>query len=99
MKNILAVAVLVVGFSAFAQDAGAAAPAAASVDWSKTGPGARKPADEKKSKKEIEDFFKKMDAADKAHDMDAMVAAHDFPVYMVTDDTKGAVEAKAFSKE
>ena len=94
MKTLLAVCCLTIGFSAFADAAPAGAP-----DMSKMGPASRKPTDEKKSKKEIEEMFKKAEAADKAGDMEAMAALHDFPVFMATDDAKGTVESKAYSKE
>ena len=69
------------------------------MDMTKMGPQARKPTNEKESKKEIEELFKKMEAAEKAGDMDAMLAAVDFPVYMATDDMKGTPEAKEVNRE
>ncbi len=95
MKTLLAVCCLMIGASALADNA----PAAAAVDMSKMGPAARKPTDEKKSKKEIDEMFKKAEEAHMKGDMEAMAALHDFPVFMATDDTKGAVESKSYTKE
>lgn len=94
MKKMIAACILTVGFTAFAD-----APAAGAPDMSKMGPAARKPTDEKKTKKECEEFFKKMEAAGAKGDLEATVAMHDFPVFMATDDLKGVPEAKNTSKE
>lgn len=108
MKRSIAVCVAAVVFagSAWAQtkEAKPAAPAApaqggAQMDMTKMGPMARKPTNEKQTKKEVEDFFKNQEALHKKGDMEAMLAAIDFPVYMITDDMKGVPEAKLFSKE
>lgn len=95
MKRSIVVCVAAVVFagSAFAQGN---APA---VDLTKMGPGARKPTNEKQTKKEIEDFFKKMEEAEKSGNFEASLAMVDFPVYMMTDDLKGVPEAKAYSRE
>jgi uncharacterized protein (TIGR02246 family) len=69
------------------------------MDMTKMGPGARKPTNEKQTKKEIEDSYKKMEEAEKKGDMEAMFAAVDFPVFMMTDDLKGVPEAKQYSRE
>ncbi len=90
-----AICCVVLGSSA----AAVAADAPPAMDMSKMGPAARKPTDEKKTKKEIEDFYKKGDEVEKKGDMEAMLARIDFPVFMVTDDLKGKPEAKEFSKE
>ncbi|MBL8922262.1 MAG: hypothetical protein JNJ54_25655 [Myxococcaceae bacterium] len=76
-----------------------AAAAAPGMDMSKMGPWSRKPADEKKTKKEVEDFFKKDDEASTKGDMEGMLALIDFPVFMATDDAAGAVTATPTSKE
>ncbi len=94
MKNILVVSCLVVGFTAFAQ-----APAPAAMDMTKIGAAARKPTDEKKTKKEVGEFYKKMEAADAKGDMDSLVAMHDFPLFMATDDLNGVLDAKSYSKD
>jgi hypothetical protein len=108
MKRSIAVCVAAVVFagSAWAQtkDAKPAAPAAPAqggmqMDMTKMGPAARKPTNEKQTKKEIEDFFKKMQDTEKKGDMEGMFAAIDFPVYMITDDMKGVPETKSFTKE
>jgi hypothetical protein len=104
-RSILLVCVTAVALagSAWAQDkeqkpaaTGAQAPA---MDLTKMGPGARKPTNEKQTKKEVQAFFKQMEEIGKKQDFDAMIAMHDFPVYMVTDDLKGVPETKEFSRE
>jgi hypothetical protein len=82
-----------------AQAGGAPAMDPSKMDMTKMGPGARKPTNEAKTKKEIMDFFKAMEEAHKKGDMDAMWAAHDFPIFMVTDDLKGIPESKMYSRE
>ncbi len=104
MTKILAVCCLVVGFNAFAgeekeKDKEKGAPAAGGMDMSKMGPGARKPKDEKKAKKEVDEFIKKSDAAYAKGDFDAVVAMNDYPIFMATDDLNGAPEARSYSKE
>lgn len=63
------------------------------------GPGARKPTNEAKTKKEIEAFVKEEDALYAKKDWDAMVARVDFPVYMLTDTLAGVPNGEATSKE
>ena len=80
----------------------AAAPAPAQgqgMDMSKMGPQARKPTNEKQTKKEIEDFFKKAEESGHTGDLEAMTSMVDFPVYMATDDLKGTPEAKEYTRE
>lgn len=91
MKTLLRVCTLLVAVPVFAE--------AQEADLTKVGPGARKVTDEKKTKKELEAFFKAVDEADKKGDFDAAVAAIDFPIYMATDDLKGVPEAATYSKE
>lgn len=69
------------------------------MDMAKMGPWTRKPANEAAIKKEIADFFKEEDALAAKGDQEAMLARVDFPVFMVTDDAKGAVEAKGYSRD
>lgn len=76
---------------AFAQD-----PAA---DMAKMGPWSRKPTNEKQTKKEIAEFFKTEEELAKKGDFAGAQARVDFPVFMLTDDSKGAPEAAAWSKE
>lgn len=95
MNRILAVAVTVVCTAVFA-DTKDAPPM---MDMSKMGPAARKVADEKKVKKEIDEFFKKAEEADKKGDLDGSTALIDFPVFMATDDLKGVTESKSYSKD
>jgi hypothetical protein len=81
-----------------APPASAPAAAPAAPDMSKMGPWSRKP-NEAAAKKEIAAFFKGMDEAEKKEDMAAMVAAIDFPVYMMTDDSKGVPKSEEWNKE
>jgi acyl-CoA-binding protein len=74
------------------------APAGA-PDMSKMGPWTRKPTNEKQTKKEIEAFFKQAEAMEKKGDQPGMLAAIDFPVYMVTDDSKGVPTAEEWNQE
>lgn len=75
------------------------AEAAAPMDMSKVGPWTRKVANEKASKKEVEDFLKKQEEAGAKGDMEGMLGHIDFPVYMLTDDAKGKLEASAMTKD
>jgi hypothetical protein len=77
----------------------AAPPPAGQPDMSKIGPWSRKPTNEKATKKEIADYFKKMHALEKKNDQDGMLALIDFPVYMGTDDSKGVPSAEAWDKD
>jgi hypothetical protein len=109
-KTILAVfaATLVAG-SAWAQDKGAkpaaapaaapAAPPAGGPDMSKMGPWSRKPTNEAKTKKEIADFYKEVEEGMKKGDVDGAIAMVDFPVYMMTDDSKGVPKSGEWTKE
>jgi len=69
------------------------------MDMSKMGPMTRKAPNEKEIKKEIDAFFKEQEALSQKHDLDGQVARVDFPVYMLTDDAKGAIEGKSTTKE
>jgi hypothetical protein len=69
------------------------------MDMSNMGPGARKPTNEKQTKKEIQEFYKQQDELAKKGDFEALLATHDFPLYMATDDLKGVPEAKEYSRE
>ncbi|MGC4121364.1 MAG: hypothetical protein QM765_43665 [Myxococcales bacterium] len=75
------------------------AGAPAGMDMSKVGPASRKPKDEKAVKKEIDAFLKGQEEAAKKHDQEGMLAAIDFPVFMATDDAKGTVESKMYTKD
>lgn len=80
----------------------AAAPAAggdAAAMMASHGPWTRKVKDEKAVKKEIEEFFKKNEEAEKKGDMNAMLDSINFPVWMATDDSTGKTEAKAYDKD
>lgn len=96
MKRSIVVCIVAVAFagSAWAQN-----NAPVDMDMTKVGPMARKPTNEKQTKKEIQAFFKKVEELHKSGDMDAMFATVDFPVYMMTDDLKGVPEAKEYSRE
>ena len=96
------IAVLLLSGTAFAQKESKpppATPASPMMDFSKMGPGARKPTNESKTRKEIKTFFAEEEKLAKAGDFDAMLARLDFPVYMATDDMKGVPEAREYSRE
>ena len=86
---------LLMATTALAQDK---QPAGA-MDMSKMGPWSRKPTNEKQTKKEVADFFKAQEEIEKKSDFDGALACVDFPVYMMTDDAKGVVEAEPWTKE
>lgn len=109
MKRTFLVCTAVVMFagSAFAQGKPEAKPAAPpapaqgapAMDMSKMGPSARKPTNEKQTKKEVEDFFKKAEETGHKGDFETMLSMVDFPIYMATDDMKGVPEAREYSRE
>ncbi|HEX8818307.1 MAG TPA: hypothetical protein VF794_00145 [Archangium sp.] len=105
MKRTILVCVTAIALSgsAWAQDKAqepaATATQAPAMDMTKMGPGARKPTNEKQTKKEVQEFFKQQEELAKKGDMEAMMATHDFPLYMATDDLKGVPEAREFSRE
>jgi hypothetical protein len=88
MKSIFSLCFILCSLTAFSQ-----AP-----DMSQMGPASRKPTDEKKTKAEVADFFKKATEAEKGG-LDATVPMHDFPIYMATDDAKGLYDGHSYSKE
>lgn len=94
MKKLMSLCAVLVAMSVFAETKDGAAP-----DPTQLGPAARKVTDEKKTKKELEAFFKAVDEADKKGDFEASVAAIDFPLFMATDDLKGVPEAASYSKD
>lgn len=69
------------------------------MDITKMGSAARKPKDEKAVKKEIDAFLKEELELEKKADFNAMLPRLDFPIYMVTDDSKGVVMAKMYTQE
>ncbi len=96
-RSLLVCALLIFTTPAFAEDQ---KPAAGGMpDMSKMGPWSRKPKDEKQVKKEVTEFFKAVEEAEKKGDHDTMVNRVDFPVYMMTDDAKGTPEAESWDKE
>ena len=103
MKRTILVCTAAVVFagSAWAQgkEAMPAAAPPAGMDMMKMGPAARKPTDEKKTKKEIDEFFKQMEATAMKGDIEASANMIDFPLYMATDDLKGVPEAKEYNRE
>lgn len=105
MKRSIVVCIAAVAFAGSAwaqpQETKPTAPAQGGMmmDMTKMGPMARKPTNEKQTKKEIEDFFKRVQELEKKGDMEAMFTTVDFPVYMITDDMKGVPEAKLYSRE
>jgi hypothetical protein len=82
------------------QQPAAAAPAqGGAMDMTKMGPGARKPTNEKQTRQEVLDFFKRHEEATKKGDLETAFADIDFPVFMITDDLQGKPESKAYSRE
>jgi hypothetical protein len=95
MKNaLLFCSTLLLAVPAFAEE-----PPAGAMDMSKMGPWSRKPTNEKQTKKEITDFIKAADEQAKKGDFQAALGQVDFPVYMMTDDAKGAIEAAPWSQD
>ncbi len=70
-----------------------------SIDISKIGSASRKPYDEGAIKKEIESFLVQQEKAEKSHDFNASIDSIDFPVAMITDNSKGVVMAKEYSRD
>jgi hypothetical protein len=66
---------------------------------SKMGPWTRAPKDEKQTKKEINELYKQSDALMQAGDQAGMLAMIDFPVFMMTDDSKGVPTGELWSQE
>ena len=81
------------------KDTPPAGASAAAPDMSKMGPWSRKPTNEARTKKDVDAFFKEEDALMKKRDFDGMLARMDFPVYMLTDDSKGVPMAKLYTRE
>ncbi|GMU58239.1 MAG: hypothetical protein AMXMBFR34_00020 [Myxococcaceae bacterium] len=77
----------------------AAAPAAPAMDWTKVGPGSRKPKNEGAVKKELTAFLAEEDKLFAAKNWDGLLARIDFPVTMITDDGTGKVSSRATTKE
>lgn len=69
------------------------------MDMSKMGPWSRKPTNEKQTKKEIGEFFMQEEALMKKGDFEATLGRYDFPVYMLTDDSKGVPKAEEWNRE
>jgi hypothetical protein len=100
MVRTIVASLAMVLFSGFARaEAPAADASAGKMDMSKMGPWTRKPKDEKKVKKDIADLYKQSEAMEKKGDHEAMLAMIDFPVYMGTDDSKGAPTAEEWNQE
>jgi hypothetical protein len=69
------------------------------MDWTRMGPWTRKPTNEAQTRKEIQNFFKEEEALMKRRDLEATIARVDFPVYMLTDDSKGEPKSALFDRE
>ncbi len=69
------------------------------MDMSKLGPGARKPTNEAKTRKEIEAWYKDGDALEAKKDWEALINRTDFPVFMLTDNMSGVPSAEAYTRE
>ncbi len=81
------------------QKPAAASEQAPAMDLKAMGPGARKPTNEKQTKKEVQEFFKQQEEIEKKGDFEASLATYDFPIYMVTDDLKGVPESGEYTRE
>lgn len=80
-----------------AQQAGQ--PPAGGMDMSKMGPWTRKPKNEAAVRKEIQAFFREEEALMKKGDFEGSVARHDFPIYMMTDDSKGMPMGQVYERD
>ncbi len=69
----------------------------APMDMTKVGPLTRKVT--KEDKQGIESAIKAADEAWKKGDMEKILAGHDFPIYMATDDSKGAFKGGEWTRE
>ncbi len=72
---------------------------AVTTDITKAGPATRKVTDERKLKKEIEAFLKAGDEIVAKNDFNAKLERLDFPLFLATDDQKGMITAKTYTKE
>ena len=104
MKRTLlaALALCALATPALAQEKKDTPPAGANAgapDMSKMGPWSRKPTNEARTKKDVDAFFKEEDALMKKRDFDGMLARMDFPVYMLTDDSKGVPMGKLYTRD
>ena len=101
MTRTIISTLIVLGLSAVAvaDDKPAAPPAGAAggIDWSKVGPMSRPVT--KEDKKGVEQLCKNMEEAWKTGNMDALLASIDFPVIMLSDDSKGAVQHFSATRE
>jgi hypothetical protein len=98
IRTVIAVASLSL-VSGIALGENSAAAPAGMPDMSKMGPWTRKPKNEKQTKKDIEAFFKQAEANEMKGDQAAMLASIDFPVFMVTDDSKGVPSGEEWNQE
>lgn len=101
-RSMLVCAFMLVTTSALAEDKAGQKPGAGGppgMDMSKMGPWTRKPTNEKQTKKEVTEFFKSEEALAKKGDFEGALGRIDFPVYMITDDSKGVAEAEAWNRE
>ncbi|QSQ20705.1 hypothetical protein JY651_36560 [Pyxidicoccus parkwayensis] len=69
------------------------------MDMDKMGPWTRKPTQEAKTKKDVEAFLKEEDDIMKRRDFQASLSRIDFPIFMVTDDSKGVPKGEAFDEQ
>lgn len=65
---------------------------------SKMGPWTRKPTNEAKTKQDVNAFLKQEDEIMKKRDFQGSLARIDFPLFMVTDDSKGVPKAKLYNR-
>jgi hypothetical protein len=69
------------------------------MDWSKVGPGARKPKNEGAVKKEITAWLAEDEKLVAARNWDGVLARIDFPVMVITDSASGAVSSRSASRD
>jgi hypothetical protein len=91
---VASASLLLVSGYAWAEGAPAGGP-----DMSKMGPWTRTPKDEKATKKEINDLFKQSEDFQKAGDQAGLLGQIDFPVFMMTDDSKGVPSGELWNQE
>ena len=104
MKRFIALFVAVLATAALAEDKPGSMPAKTDKEmmggqnpmamWKP-----RKVANEKEDKKGVDALYAAQEAAMKSGDVNAAAANIDFPVFMITDDSKGTPSADSFNKE
>lgn len=99
MKTLLVAAALLMALPAAAAEERQPGGTPPAMDLSKMGSAGRKPKDEKAVKREIDAFLKEEIELEKRGDFEAMLPRLDFPLFMVTDDSKGVVTSRSYSQQ